>query len=89
MPIAALLVLLAGLPSLMDTARWLRADPAAFRIADADGDGRIDDREMEAARLLLARLNGTKDNGAPPRRLAVGGRDRNGDGALTPDELYP
>ena len=88
MPIAALLVLLAGLPSLMDTARWLRADPVAFRAADTDGDGRIDDQEMEAARLRLARLSGSEGSDVRPSRLTVGGRDTNGDGALTPDELY-
>ena len=74
-------------PTLADAARSLRADPAAFSAADRDGDGRIDDRELEAARRALVRGEG--DAAQAPSLLRIGGRDTNGDGALTPDELYP
>ena len=73
-----------------DAARHLRADRAAYAAADADGDGRIDDGELEAVRRALAARNlgptaAARRSSLLPR---IGGHDRNGDGALTPEELY-
>ena len=81
----AILMLFAAAPSLADAARVLRADPAAVRAADRDGDGRIDDTELEAVRVALAR---DAAGPGPSVGTRVGSRDRNRDGALTPDELY-
>ena len=70
-----------------EAARHLRADPTAFASADRNGDGRIDDAELLNVRRALAAQRDGDDRAAAPS-LRIGSRDANGDGALTPQELY-
>ena len=81
--------------SIADAARHLRADPAAFAEADRDGDGRIDDAELERVRQALADGNRSEPAGAVLHHAAVrtplpfvGPHDRDANGTLIPAELY-
>ena len=67
-----------------EAARYLRADAAAYGLADRNGDGRIDDEELEAVKARLASAS-AGSSVLMPRAASV---DRDGNGALTPDELY-
>ena len=68
-----------------EAARSIRADPVAFAAADRNGDGRIDDAELSAVRRALA---AARDDRPAAVVSVIGSRDRDGDGALTPSELY-
>lgn len=65
----------------LEAARLLTSDPAARTAADRNGDGRIDDGELAAFKLAWT---GRAD--APASREARA--DANGDGALTPAEMF-
>ena len=93
MPITALLLAAAVLSgaevSNADAAALLREDRAAFRAADRNGDGRIDDRELERFRRALADAAPAADGPVTSGALSrIGDHDYDGDGALTPAELY-
>lgn len=96
--LAALLLVVGSAPdatvTTSDAARHLRASPAARAAADTNGDGRIDDAELAAVRRTLAKAKTeapvTKATKTSRGSLLphVGSHDYNGDGALTPAELY-
>ena len=96
--LAAMLVAVGAAPdatvTTADAARHLRASPSACAAADTNGDGRIDDAELSAVRRTLAKAKteAPAANTAKTSRGSllphVGSHDYNGDGALTPAELY-